>query len=409
MAGVKVLTVIHLYPPHHLGGYEVACQSVMERFVERGIEVEVLTAEHHMDGVDEVASPVRVRRKLRGWWDWDAWAPATLNLRERVAIEKHNQRAMTEALDEFQPDVASVWDLGMMSWSVATLLERRNIPIVLTFLDDWITFAYVFDAWSRIFDKRPWLRPMGTVLGLETHLPAFRDALASNASRMIEESVESKSRWKFPDAELIPMGVENRSFPVTEPRRGEWSWRVMYSGRLVREKGVHTLIKALPLLPEEATLDLVGHGHDSMKQELSDLATELGVRDRVTFALASSRQDLRDRYRNADLVVMSSEWPEPFGLVPLEAMACGTPVVATGTGGSGEFLDDGVNCLLYTPGDPESLAAAARRMAQDETLRSQLVSGGTATATRMTMDGYADRLETLHRRAERVRGAEATA
>src|SRR4029077_928025 len=85
--GVKMLTVIHLYPPHHLGGYEVACQSVMERFAERGIEVEVLTAEHHMDGVDEVASPVRVRRKLRGWGDWDAWAPATLNLRERVAIE----------------------------------------------------------------------------------------------------------------------------------------------------------------------------------------------------------------------------------------------------------------------------------------------------------------------------------
>ena len=48
MATVKMLTVIHLYPPHHLGGYEVACQSVMERFAERGIEVEVLTADHHM-------------------------------------------------------------------------------------------------------------------------------------------------------------------------------------------------------------------------------------------------------------------------------------------------------------------------------------------------------------------------
>jgi glycosyltransferase involved in cell wall biosynthesis len=226
---------------------------------------------------------------------------------------------------------------------------------------------------------------------------------------MIEESVEAKSRWKFPDAEHIPMGVENRSFPVTEPRRGEWSWRIMYSGRLVPEKGVHTLIKALPLLPEQATLDLVGHGHESMKQELSELATELGVRDRVTFALASSRQDLRDRYRAADLVVMSSEWPEPFGLVPLEAMACGTAVVATGTGGSGEFLDNGVNCLLYTPGDPQSLAAAASRMADDEELRSKLVAGGTATATRMTMDGYADRLEALHKRAARGGEAETAA
>jgi glycosyltransferase involved in cell wall biosynthesis len=396
---MKMLTVIHLYPPHHLGGYEVACQSVMERFAERGIEVEVLTADHHMPGVDEVTSPIRVRRTLRGWWDWEAWAPARLNLRERVAIERHNQRALTETLKEFRPDVASVWDLGMMSWSLATLLERRKIPIVLTFLDDWITFAFVFDAWSRIFDKRPWLRPLGTALRLETRLPAFRGAVASNASRMIEQTVAANSRWKFPDAELIPMGVENRTFPATEPRRGEWSWKIMYSGRLVPEKGVHTIIKALPLLPDEATIDLVGHGHDSIKQELSDLATELGVRDRVTFALASSRQDLRDRYRNADLVVMSSEWPEPFGLVPLEAMACGTPVVATGTGGSGEFLDDEVNCLLFTPGNPESLAAAVRRVADDAALRSRIVSGGTATAQRMTMDNYADRLEVLHKRA----------
>lgn len=406
---MKMLTVIHLYPPHHLGGYEVACQSVMERFAERGIEVEVLTAEHRMTGVHEMESPVRVRRVLRGWWDWDAWAPVRMNFRQRLAVERHNQRAMTEALRELQPDVASVWDLGMMSWSLATLLERRGIPIVLTFLDDWITFAYVFDAWSRIFDKRPWLRPLGTALGLETRLPAFRGAIASNASRMIETAVETKSRWKFPDAELIPMGVENRSFPITEPRQAEWSWRLMYSGRLVREKGVFTLVKALPLLPEGATLDLVGHGHDSVKQELTTLAGELDVADRVTFAMASSREDLRERYRSADVVVMSSEWPEPFGLVPLEAMACGTPVVATGTGGSGEFLDDEGNCLLFTPGDPDSLAAAVIRLADDPVLRSRLVTGGTETVRRMNMDGYADKLEVLHRRAASGQKAEAAA
>ncbi len=394
-----MLTVIHLYPPHHLGGYEVACQSVMERFAERGIDVEVLTADHRMEGVEDVDSPVRVRRALRGWWNWETWSRPNFTFRERLAIERHNQRALNQAVAEFQPDVASVWNLGMTSWSLATLLERRNIPIVLTFLDDWITFAFTFDAWSRMFEKRPFLRPVGTALQLETRLPSFRGALASNASRMIEESIEERGPWHFPDAELIPMGVENRSFPVTEPRQGEWSWRLMYSGRLEKVKGVHTIVKALAVLPEEATVDFVGRGDPSIKQELADLATELGVQDRVRFAVASSREDLRDRYRAADLVIMSSEWPEPFGLVPLEAMACGTPVVATGTGGSGEFLDDDVNCLLFTPGDPESMATAIRRVADDPALRSRLVAGGTDTATRMTMDGYADRLEALHRRA----------
>jgi glycosyltransferase involved in cell wall biosynthesis len=216
---------------------------------------------------------------------------------------------------------------------------------------------------------------------------------------MISDAVEERSRWKFPDAELIPMGVENRSFPITDPSQAEWSWRLMYSGRMVPEKGVATLIKALPLLPEQATLDLLGHGHESVVAELKALAAALGVGDRVAFAMASSRQELRDRYRAADVVVFPSEWPEPFGLVPLEAMACGTPVVATGTGGSGEYLEDEVNCLRFTPGDPESLAAAVGRMAEDPDLRSRVVSGGTATARRMTMDLYAEKLEVLHRRA----------
>jgi glycosyltransferase involved in cell wall biosynthesis len=119
----------------------------------------------------------------------------------------------------------------------------------------------------------------------------------------------------------------------------------------------------------------------------------------VTFDMASSRQQLRDHYCGADVVVFPSEWPEPFGLVPLEAMACGTPVVATGTGGSGEFLEDGVNCLLFTPGDPDALAKALSRLAEDPALRSRIVAGGTATARRMNMDVYADKLEVLHRRA----------
>jgi glycogen(starch) synthase len=406
---VRVLTVIHLYPPHHLGGYEVACRAVMERFAERDIEVVVLTGDYRMPGVEETEAPVRVRRLLRGWWDWDAWAPARPNLRERIAIERHNQGALADTLAEFTPDVASVWDLGMMSWSLATILERRRIPVVLTFLDDWITFAYTFDAWSRIFDRRPWLRPLGSLFGLETRMPTFDGALASNASRMIAEAVDSRSRWKFPGAQLIPFGVETRDFPITDPSSGVWSWRLLYAGRIVPEKGVATLIRAMAALPPQATLTIQGHGHASDVDALGALARELGVSDRVTYRPPTSRRELRDRYRAADVVVFPSEWPEPFGLVPLEAMACATPVVATGTGGSGEYLEDEGNCLLFPPGDAERLAGAVSRLAEDPGLRARVVAGGTATARRMTMDVCADKLEELHRAAARGRRARVAA
>ena len=404
---LRVLSVIHLYPPHHLGGYEVACQGAMERFADRGIDVEVLTADHRMDGVDDPGSGVPIRRVLRGWWDWDAWAPARPSLAHRVRTEAHNQRALRHALDEFRPDVVSIWDLGMMSWALATIVEERDIPVVLTFLDDWVVFAHTFDAWTRMFDRRPWARPMGSWLGLETRLPSFSGATASVASEMIRRAIDG-SRWTFPEADLVPIGVDTRHFPIGEPEVQSWDWRLLYVGRVVAEKGVATLVRALAELPATARLDVVGHAHDSERAKLEALAGELGVADRLSFALASSRADLRQRYRGADVLVFPSEWPEPFGIVPLEAMACGIPVVATGTGGSGEYLRDGDNCVLFRPGDAGDLAQAVTRLAGDEVLRRRITDGGTQTAHRLNMDRFTDGLELLHRRAAGDRAASAS-
>jgi len=394
---VRVLTIVHLYPPHHLGGYEVACRGAMEHFCAEGHDVMVLCGDWRAEGVpeDPVPEHLEVRRQLRGWWDWEAWGPASPPLAARVAVERHNQRALKRALADFRPDVVSIWNLGMTSWAMATIVEKRSIPIVLTFLDDWVSFAYVFDAWTRIFERRPWARPLGALLGLETRLPTFRGATATNASRMIEESIERKSRWTFPHAGLVPIGVDTRDFPLTEPEARGWSWRMLYAGRVVAEKGVPTLIKAMPLLPE-ARLEVVGHAHPQEAEAMRALARSLGVHDRVSLGWASSRADLRERYRGADLVVFPSEWPEPFGIVPLEAMACGVPVIATGTGGSGEYLEDGVNCLLFTPGDPHDLARAARRVASDAALRIRIVTGGAATAREMTMARFSEGVETAH-------------
>ena len=408
---MRVLTIIHLYPPHNLGGYEIACQGVMERFGQKGHDVLVLTGDWMSDaagGDDGVsASGVKVRRTLRGWWDWEEFGPTSPPLAQRVRTERHNQKALRRALRDFRPDVASIWSLGFMSWSLPTLLERQRVPIVLTFLDDWVNHAFMFDAWTRIFDRRPWARPFGAVMGLETRLPAFTGAEVNVASRYIGEQIEQNSRWKFPDAPVMPIGVDTAEFPVSSVEDRPWSWRLLYVGRVVPEKGVPTLVKAIPKISPHARLDIVGHAHDRQKDDLMDLARSLELAaDRISFDVASSRPDLRDRYRRADLVVFASEWPEPYGIVPLEAMACGVPVIATGTGGSGEYLVDGVNCRLFQPGDPVSLAAAARNVAEDADLRATIVAGGLETASRLTMDNYANELEGLHVQAgDRARGS----
>jgi glycosyltransferase involved in cell wall biosynthesis len=112
---------------------------------------------------------------------------------------------------------------------------------------------------------------------------------------------------------------------------------------------------------------------------------------------ALEREQLPAEYRAADVMVFPSTWPEPFGLVPIEAMACGVPVVATGVGGSAEFLVHGENCLLVEPGDPVALAAAVRRLAGDPALRRTLVAHGLETARELDVERLADVMEAWHR------------
>ena len=132
-------------------------------------------------------------------------------------------------------------------------------------------------------------------------------------------------------------------------------------GRIDPRKGIDLAIEAVALLPDGATLAVVGGGDAAHLAELRQLASERGVADRVTFT-SSERDRLRDVYADADVVLFPVRWEEPWGLVPLEAMAVGTPVVASGRGGSAEFLRERENCLIFDPDQGgEALAAADPR------------------------------------------------
>jgi glycosyltransferase involved in cell wall biosynthesis len=128
----------------------------------------------------------------------------------------------------------------------------------------------------------------------------------------------------------------------------------------------------------------VGDGDAAHLRELRELAARLGVGDRVRFEPARPRAELAAVYDAHDATVFPVTWHEPWGLVPLEAMARGRPVAATARGGSGEYLRDGENCVLFEPGDAGSLASALRRVAGDGELRDRLREHGLATASEHT-------------------------
>ena len=144
-------------------------------------------------------------------------------------------------------------------------------------------------------------------------------------------------------------------FLMSVPKRS-CRYRLLSVGRLVPRKGYEIIIEALTWLPETELLIAGGAGSGDTTPEpehdrLAAVAERLGVADRVRLVRQIERADLPALLRSADLVVCSP-WYEPFGIVPLEAMACGVPVVASAVGGMLDTVVDGVTGTLVTPRDP---------------------------------------------------------
>jgi glycosyltransferase involved in cell wall biosynthesis len=213
-------------------------------------------------------------------------------------------------------------------------------------------------------------------------------------SEETRQRAETYAVGPFDDTTIVYCGIDGRLFrsDAGDDQTRPWGGHLLYVGRYDPRKGIETAIRALPLLDATTTLEVQGTGDPDERDRLAAVAADLGVADRVTFG-AVDRVELVERYRAADALVFPSTWEEPFGLTPLEAMACGTPVVATGVGGSGEYLWHAVNCVRFTPGDPAALAEAVERLAGDPDLRARLVARGRSTAAAFDVDRLTDCFE----------------
>jgi len=166
--------------------------------------------------------------------------------------------------------------------------------------------------------------------------------------------------------------------------------------RLIPSKGIRILLDAMPHLLQKypEALLLVGGGGEE-QEALERQARALGIADRVVFV--GPVQDPRDFYRRLDLFVLPS-LDEAFGLVVLEAMAMGLPVIGTRVGGVPEVLTHGVNGWLVEPGDSAVLAAGLRTLWADPALRRQVAEEGRRTAVRFDVTRAAAELQAEYER-----------
>jgi D-inositol-3-phosphate glycosyltransferase len=171
---------------------------------------------------------------------------------------------------------------------------------------------------------------------------------------------------------VVPCGVDVEHFTPGPGGNTQWKlsrsapFRLVSAGRLVPRKGVGSVVEAMSELPDVELVIAGGDGpadaaSNSERERLDMLARQHGGSDRIRFVGRMSRGQMADLLRSADVVVCTP-WYEPFGIVPLEAMACGVPVVGSAVGGLLDSVADGRTGILVPPRDPVAIARAVRSL-----------------------------------------------
>ncbi|MGI8557952.1 MAG: glycosyltransferase [Solirubrobacteraceae bacterium] len=387
---MRVLTVGNLYPPHHFGGYEQVWKSAVGHLRERGHEVRVLATGYRHGGIADGDEP-DVYRTLR--WYWASHEFAQVPLRERLQIERHNHRELNRQLSELRPDVVSFWSMGGMSHSLIEAARRRKLPVVAFVHDQWLDYGRATDQWLRLFYPRR-RRPLARLLQPLTRVPTRVNYGAAGRYVFVSEFIRRRALElpiALPDTAVAHSGIDPR-FLHRSPDH-EWRWRLLHVGRLHPDKGIFEAVAALRHMPPEATLSFAGSWNARDESKLADLVSQLGLQARVKMLGHLPPGEVAELYGQHDALLFPVRWDEPWGLVPLEAMASGCPVLATGRGGSAEYLCDEENCLLVRSGDVAALAAAARRLAGEPELRGKLRAAGAETAARHTAPAFNTEVE----------------
>lgn len=289
-----------------------------------------------------------------------------------------------------RPDVvhAHFWMSGLAAQEAARPL---GIPMALTYH----ALGAVKRRQQGCHDTSPTKR-----LAIESWLARNSDLLLATTA---DEACELAELGAVPEhISVVPCGVDLEHFrpvgsrrPRSEPLGGRSAplHRVVIVSRLVERKGIGNVIAAVAGLPTVELLIAGGPPADLLRTDpealrFRELAAALGVADRVHLLGALDRESVPALLRSAD-VVACCPWYEPFGLVAVEAMACGVPVVASEVGGLAETVVDGVTGLHVTPRRPDVIAERLAVLLGDEALRRRMGAAGVRRARQYGWDRIA--------------------
>jgi glycosyltransferase involved in cell wall biosynthesis len=291
-------------------------------------------------------------------------------------------------INKENPDIIffhAIWNPFLVDIAVTLKPTIREALDYRIFCPGALRYRYLTNTICKV---KPGLKCWfyANVGGCGVRLPHHR--LARLIMRKVDVEINKKVHRmiavsEYVAKELILSGIDEKRIVVNLPfkdiNNSEVNYQstgknILYVGRLERTKGIDFLIRAMKLLDRECHLDIIGVGR--MRKKLEQLAHNLQLSNRVRFLGWIPNVELREYYKKAQVFVLPSVWPEPLGIVILEAMANSVPVVASGVGGIKEMVKEGETGFLVKPKDVRELAHKIKNLLDNSELRKKFGENG---------------------------------
>jgi glycosyltransferase involved in cell wall biosynthesis len=384
-----------------MGGAEISARDIAAGLTERGHTVTILTSWY---GLQRPQREGAIRRTLQyippPHLDQQRSKWQQLSLLYQFYKGYHNvanAQELRRVLADCQPDVIYLWEVtGLGSNSLIKGLQDLHIPVIFQLGSYWLQYAYSPQTEQSHLRLR-WLKNL-----LIGSVPDF----TYTSLIAVSETVKQKYIESGCDANRIEI-IYNGIDPVftDTPRFAQKETvdknitQLLFVGRVCTEKGILVICKALDILintqgRRDPHLNIFGAGEPGYLKELCSYLQEKQLMQVVTFHGKVSQEELIQRYDRSDIMLIPSLWQEPFGLVVVEAMARGLPVIASRVGGPAEIVTHEKDGLLVAPDDAQALAEAIERLLTEQELCARLAQEAPHTVLeRFTIEENVRRVE----------------
>ncbi len=380
---MKALLITREYPPHIYGGAGVVVDELSRARAPRmGVVVRCFgERDPRPDGIT-----------VRGYTPWDRVKAGKEGPRYAPALETLSI-ALAMARDPVDADVvhAHTWYADMGGLWIRTL---HRIPFIVTLHSLEPLRPWKADQLGSGYLLSSWIEKTGV---------ESADRVIAVSSKMRDDIL---AHFRVDPAKVVVIhnGIDPGRFVRTDRRDALDKWKVrepyvLFVGRITDQKGIFHLLDAAPKLPNGVQVVLCASAPDTPEIE-ERLRRALPEHPNVTWINAMVPVDeVTQLYSHADVFACPSVY-EPFGLINLEAMSCGTAVVASAVGGIVEVVEDGVTGLLVSPAKPDELATAIRSLLDDPERRGRMgVAGRRRVEEKFSWASVAQRTEQIYAEA----------